>query len=225
VVLISTYTSLASMATGVFIGIAVLDESWPTAPRMSLLRQASTHELPPFAPLNLPAQVSILLLSPPPRFRSLLSHFCSPYPLSLALALKLPSLPPLYPPVLLSAPVLGRTFSPRPPAPSPPQFSFLLLFWGVLTLNGHCLSASLSRPTRTAAAAAALPRPATSPRGTGPPYASSKPCSPGHKRHSSDSAPSAAQLQQLHSQLGSQLGVNKGQRKLAGREAGREASG
>jgi len=39
VVLISTYTSLVSMGTGVFIGMAVLDESWPAAPRMSLLRQ------------------------------------------------------------------------------------------------------------------------------------------------------------------------------------------
>jgi len=39
VVLISTYTSLTSMATGVFIGTIVLDESWPAQPRMSMLRQ------------------------------------------------------------------------------------------------------------------------------------------------------------------------------------------
>jgi len=39
VVLISTYTSLTSMATGVFIGTVVLDESWPAQPRMSMLRQ------------------------------------------------------------------------------------------------------------------------------------------------------------------------------------------
>jgi len=38
VVLISTYMSLVSMATGVFMGVVVLDEAWPTRPRMSLLR-------------------------------------------------------------------------------------------------------------------------------------------------------------------------------------------
>ena len=38
VVLISTHTALVSMATGVFVGIAVLDEAWPARPLMSVAR-------------------------------------------------------------------------------------------------------------------------------------------------------------------------------------------
>ena len=38
VVLISTHTALVSMATGVFVGIVVLDESWPSRPIMSAAR-------------------------------------------------------------------------------------------------------------------------------------------------------------------------------------------
>lgn len=39
VMLISTYTSLISMISGVFMGAVILDEPWPMAPRMSILRQ------------------------------------------------------------------------------------------------------------------------------------------------------------------------------------------
>ena len=39
VVLISTYSSLVSMTSGVFMGVVVLDEAWPTVPRTSLLRE------------------------------------------------------------------------------------------------------------------------------------------------------------------------------------------
>lgn len=38
VVLISIYTALVSMATGVLMGVSVLDEAWPTRPLMSFLR-------------------------------------------------------------------------------------------------------------------------------------------------------------------------------------------
>ena len=38
VVLISTHTGLTSMASGVFVGIAVLDEAWPTRPAMFIAR-------------------------------------------------------------------------------------------------------------------------------------------------------------------------------------------
>ena len=38
VVLISTHTALVSMATGVFVGIGVLDEAWPARPLMSATR-------------------------------------------------------------------------------------------------------------------------------------------------------------------------------------------
>jgi hypothetical protein len=38
VVLISTHTALVSMATGVFVGIGVLDEAWPARPLMSACR-------------------------------------------------------------------------------------------------------------------------------------------------------------------------------------------
>jgi len=41
VVLISTYTALMSMATGVLMGTFVLDEAWPEAPLMSLARRLS----------------------------------------------------------------------------------------------------------------------------------------------------------------------------------------
>ena len=40
-VLISTYTALMSMATGVLMGTFVLDEAWPEAPLMSLARRLS----------------------------------------------------------------------------------------------------------------------------------------------------------------------------------------
>lgn len=38
VVLISTHTALVSMASGVFVGIVVLDEAWPARPIMSATR-------------------------------------------------------------------------------------------------------------------------------------------------------------------------------------------
>ena len=38
VTIISTHTALVSMATGVFVGIAVLDEAWPSRPSMSATR-------------------------------------------------------------------------------------------------------------------------------------------------------------------------------------------
>ena len=38
VVLISTHTALVSMASGVFVGICVLDEAWPARPLMSATR-------------------------------------------------------------------------------------------------------------------------------------------------------------------------------------------
>ena len=38
VVLISTHTALVSMASGVFVGIVVLDEAWPARPMMSATR-------------------------------------------------------------------------------------------------------------------------------------------------------------------------------------------
>ena len=38
VVLISTHTALTSMATGVVVGIGVLDEAWPARPLMGALR-------------------------------------------------------------------------------------------------------------------------------------------------------------------------------------------
>jgi len=38
VVLISIYTALVSMATGVLMGVGVLDEAWPARPLMSMLR-------------------------------------------------------------------------------------------------------------------------------------------------------------------------------------------
>ena len=38
VVLISTHTALTSMATGVFVGIGVLDEAWPARPLMGAAR-------------------------------------------------------------------------------------------------------------------------------------------------------------------------------------------
>ena len=41
VVLISTYTALMSMATGVLMGMGVLDEAWPEQPLMSMLRHTA----------------------------------------------------------------------------------------------------------------------------------------------------------------------------------------
>tara|TARA_B110001452_G_C15212725_1_gene420608 strand:- start:462 stop:1799 length:1338 start_codon:yes stop_codon:yes gene_type:complete len=41
VVLISTYTALMSMATGVLMGMGVLDEAWPDQPLMSMLRHSA----------------------------------------------------------------------------------------------------------------------------------------------------------------------------------------
>eukprot|EP00967_Tisochrysis_lutea_P010306 scaffold11869_cov30-Tisochrysis_lutea.AAC.4 len=72
VLLISTYTSLVSMGTGVFIGIVVLDESWPSAPRMSLLRQvAQPRRLNVHAPRDLRGS-RVLSMSPcPPSARVL----------------------------------------------------------------------------------------------------------------------------------------------------------
>jgi len=129
VLLISTYTSLVSMGTGVFIGIVVLDESWPSAPRMSLLR----------------------------------------------------------------------------------QFSFLLLFWGVLTLNGHRLSASLSRRSRTT-------HPNMSSGNRSASHISV--CGTRHKRHASDGVPPITQ-QQVQAAHG-QMPHGQTQRKVAVSKAGRD---